>query len=652
MRLRVSGEHEFVVSPLRLVESDEHVTLEAVMAADAVRLFVARAEAVREDFALTLKNAAAIAQICTRLDGLPLAVELAAAWVKMLSPQELLARLERRLPLLTGGGRDLPAHQQTMRDTIAWSHDLLSAEEQVLFRRLAIFSGGSTLDAAQAVAATPGSSDTDVLRGIASLIDKSLLQRHERSHGEARFSMLETVREFGLEQLGSAGEATIIADRHADYFLGLVERIAHAGYSFFWAPHYRATTETLDAIVGIRQIAQEHDNVRVALDCLIERGRAESFLRLTTACGMFWQSRGHLHEAKTRLDSALVVADQAPLPVQAYALQMAGNIALSMGNLDVTAARAGEALTIWRTLGNPYGQASALQLLALVEENHLNWQAATELFEKTLALWRQLDEPIMVGSTLALLGGIAYGQGDFDRAIALEEEAFNLYEAMGDQVGSAMTVWYRGLIAAARGQVLEAARHYRSFFAALAEIDDAEWVFKPLVGLAAVAAQCQQFESSARLLGAVDRMLLRSGGHLFPFDQPAYEQADDAARAALGEERFADVHRDGGDLALEALLIEADAVVAAAEDAARESRQRGVGTSTGLTAREGEVLSLLAAGKTDREIAELLFISRRTANAHVANILGQFEVHSRHDAVARARELGLLPDMADTRRYT
>ena len=317
MRLRVSGEHEYVVSPLRLVESDGHITLEAVIAADAVRLFVARAEAVQEDFALTLENAAAIAQICTRLDGLPLAVELAAAWVKILSPQELLARLERRLPLLTGGGRDLPAHQQTMRDTIAWSHDLLSAEEQVLFRRLAIFSGGSTLDAAQAVAAPPGSSNTDVLRGIASLIDKSLLQRHEGSHGEARFSMLETVREFGLEQLASAGEATIVADRHADYFLGLVERIAHAGYSFFWAPHYRATTETLDAIVGNRQIGQEHDNVRLALDCLLERGRAEAFLRLTAACVPFWQSRGHLHEAKTRLDSALVIADQAPLPVQA-----------------------------------------------------------------------------------------------------------------------------------------------------------------------------------------------------------------------------------------------------------------------------------------------------------------------------------------------
>ena len=323
-----------------------------------------------------------------------------------------------------------------------------------------------------------------------------------------------------------------------------------------------------------------------------------------------------------------------------------------MGNLDVTAARAGEALTIWRTLGDPYGQAMALQLLALVEENQLNWQAATALFEKTLAFWRQLDEPIMVGSTLTLLGGIAYGQGDFDRAVALEEEAFALCEAMGDQVGSALTVWYLGLFAAARGEVLEAARHYRSCFAALAEIHDGEWLFKPLVGLAAVAAQCQRFESSARLLGAVDRMLLRSGGHLFPFDQPAYEQADDAARAALGEERFADVYRAGGDLAIEALMVEADAVVVAAENAARESRRRGLRTSSGLTARECEVLSLLADGKTDREIAELLFISRRTVNAHVANILGQLGVHSRHDAVARSRERGLSPGTAEAHRYS
>ena len=242
----------------------------------------------------------------------------------MLSPRELLARLERRLPLLTGGGRDLPARQQTMRDTIAWSHDLLSPEEQVLFRRLAIFTGGCTLEAAQAVAGESPRSESDVLQGIASLMDKSLLQRNEGANGEARFSMLETVREFGLEQLALAGEALIVADRHADYFVSLVERIAHAGYSFVWAPHYRATTETLDPTVASRQIAQEHDNVRVALDYLIEQGRPESCLRLTTACGPFWQSSGQLHEAQTRLDRALAIVDQAPPPVQAYALLMAG----------------------------------------------------------------------------------------------------------------------------------------------------------------------------------------------------------------------------------------------------------------------------------------------------------------------------------------
>ena len=469
-----------------------------------------------------------------------------------------------------------------MRDTIAWSHDLLSAEEQVLFRRLAIFSGGCTLQAAQAVAAESPRSESDMLQGIASLVDKSLLQRHEGANGEARFSMLETVREFGLEQLSSAGEATIVADRHADYFVSHVERIAHAGYSFVWAPHYRATTEMLDPTVASRQIAQELDNVRVALDYFVELRRAESCLRLTIACGPFWQSSGQLREAQARLDHALAIADQAPAPVQAYALQSAGHIAFSIGNLDVAASRARESLAIWDKIDDPYGQASALSLLAMVEENHLNWQAAAELFETTLDLWRRLNEPIRIGTTLTLLGGIAYGQGQFDRAVALEEEAFALYEATGDQVGSAMTVWYRGLIAAARGEVLEAARYYRSCFAALAEINDGEWPFKPLVGLAAVAAQCQQFEPSARLLGAVDRMLLRSGGHLFPFDQPAYEQATTTTRAALGEEQFADVHHAGGNLALEALLVEADAVVAAAEDAAREPRRRG-GTSTGMT---------------------------------------------------------------------
>jgi predicted ATPase/DNA-binding CsgD family transcriptional regulator len=666
VRLRLSGEREFPLPPLTLPEPGSQPVADLVRS-EAIRLFVDRAQAVRPDFALTPDNAVAVAAICQQLDGLPLAIELAAPRIKVLPPAVLLGKLERRLPLLTGGSRDLPARQQTMRNTIAWSYDLLDPAEQALFRRLAVFVGGCTLEAALAVVATPGRSDIDVLQGIASLVDKSLLQRVEGTGGEARFSMLETVREFGLEQLAASGEASAVGERHADFFVSLVERVAHTAFlspRMFppgasgaltrgnWAPDTRASGEPLDPIAANQQVEHEHDNVRAALDHLAERGRVEACLRLTLACVPFWQSRGYLREAQTQLDRALAIAGLEATPVRAHALQMTGCVAMYMRNLDVAAARAREALTIWRRLDDPRGQASALHILAWVEENKLNWQTATELFEATLETWRRLDEPIQVGNTLAMLGSIAYGQGQLDRAVELVEEAFTVLDAAGDPIGSAMTVWYLGLFATARGEYLEAARRYRSCLVASAEVDDAEWLFKPLVGLAGLAAQLGHIESSARLLGAVDQMLLRTGSQLFPFDRPVYEQAEAAARAELGEERFIAVHDMGGRLTLPEVLAEAEAVVTAAANAAREPRRRGAATSSGLTAREGEVLRLLAKGKTDREIAETLFVSRRTVNAHVANILGQLGVHSRQEAVNRARELGLLGSPADAPRYT
>jgi predicted ATPase len=240
-RLRLSGEHEHVVPPLGLVDPGEHVSSDAVAESPAVQLFVARAQAVQEAFALTAENATAVAAICRRLDGLPLAIELAAARVKVLSPAALLARLERRLVVLTGGGRDLPARQQTMRDTIAWSYDLLTVPEQQLFRRLAIFVGGCTFAAAESVANASGELGIDPFDGLTSLVDKSLLQRVETAGGEPRFSMLETIRELGLERLAACGELDETSRRHAAYFLAFAEQREPGGASLF---------ESLDSIAS------------------------------------------------------------------------------------------------------------------------------------------------------------------------------------------------------------------------------------------------------------------------------------------------------------------------------------------------------------------------------------------------------------------
>ncbi|HLL51538.1 MAG TPA: AAA family ATPase, partial [Thermomicrobiales bacterium] len=274
-RLRLSGEHEHVVPPLGLADLGEGVSCDAVAESPAVQLFVARARAVQEAFALTAENAAAVAAICRRLDGLPLAIELAAARVKVLPPSALLARLERRLPLLSGGGRDLPARQQTMRDTIAWSYGLLSAPEQRLFRRLAIFVGGGTVEAAEVIANARGDLGIDLFEGITSLIDKSLLRRVEGMDGEPRVSMLETVREFGLEQLAAASELDEVRHRHAAFLLTFAEQRELT--SFWHIPTAR-----------LERFAADHDNLGAACDWLCEGSAGEDCLRLAAACAPYW----------------------------------------------------------------------------------------------------------------------------------------------------------------------------------------------------------------------------------------------------------------------------------------------------------------------------------------------------------------------------
>ena len=631
-RLRLSGEHEHVVPPLGLADPGEQVSYDVVAESPAVQLFVARARAVREAFALTAENATAVAAICRRLDGLPLAIELAAARVKVLSPSALLARLERRLVVLTGGGRDLPARQQTMRDTIAWSYDLLSVPEQRLFRRLAIFVGGCTFAAVEAIANVPGDLDVDPFDGITSLVDKSLLQRVEGGDGESRYSMLETVREFGLEQLVASDELDEVSRLHADFFLT------------FSIP-----------IAGLDRFAADHDNLGAACDQLCAGNTAEDGLRLAAACARYWYTRGHLREGSARLHNALAIAGSSPCAAKGHVLNWAAIFAITMGDIEASSLFSQEALAVWNVVGDPRGRAAALYSLAEVEEHHLHWDEAADLFDQAAAICRDLGQPDDLGRALTMRGGVAYAQGDLHRACMFEEEAAALFRQTGALQWLAMTEWYLGLFASSQGRFPAAAHYYHTSLRTLIDAADVVWLFKPLAGLAAVSAAIGEPEPAARLLGAVDTMLLGSGGRLYPLHRPAYEQADTAARAALGSERFITVHDAGGRLTLAELVAEADTIVTRAEAAAREPRRRGAGLRsalTTLTKREHDVLTLVAEGKTDCEIAQLLFISRRTVNAHVANILGRLTVHSRRDAVARAHELGLLPVASHASRYT
>ncbi len=285
---------------------------------EAVRLFVQRAQAVREDFALTSEHALAVAEICRRLDGLPLAIELAAARAKILPPATLLTRLEKRLPLLTGGPRDAPARQRTMRDAIAWSHDLLSSEERALFRRLAVFVGGCTLEAAEAVAGDdPG---LDVLDGISSLVDKSLLREEDGPGGEPRYLMLETVREFGLERLEASAEAGAVREQHAGLFVALAEA---TGLSWFGA----------DQRAGLARLAADLPNVRAAAAWALDHGRAEMLPPLGTAAMVFLYLRGNPAEPQRWLDAALAMSSRAAPGIRVDAVRD-GQLGVASGRPD------------------------------------------------------------------------------------------------------------------------------------------------------------------------------------------------------------------------------------------------------------------------------------------------------------------------------
>ena len=590
-----------------------------------MRLLLARARAADPAFALGESETAIAGEICRRLDGLPLAIELAAARVTLLPPAELLARLERRLPLLTRADADAPARQRTMRDAIAWSHDLLAPGEQVLFRRLAVFAGGFTLEVAEVVAGEAGG---DALEGLGALVDQSLVRRQADAGGEPRYAMLETVREYGLEMLEASGEAADAGRRHAAYYLALAERLApvHVG------PH---------PVAWLDRLAADHDNLRAAFELLCRAEAAEECLRLAAACGFYWFRRGHIGEGRARLGRALALAGPEPTAAKGRALRWAAELALWGGDLPAAATLGREGQAVWDTVGDPRGRVLALHVLALVEQHHGRWDAAAALFGEELAYWRELGETGAVGVVLMFLGMVAYEQGDPARARALVDEAAALFRADGDRTWLAATDAYLGMFAAAEGRLPEAAERYRACLRGFAAAGETTLLYGPLLRLAALAVEVGLPEAAARLLGAADAQLQRTGAGLPPFRRPAYERAGAVARAALGEAGFAAALAAGSGFGLEDWLAEADRIVAAVEAAARPVRLPGTGAPAGLTAREVEVLRLLAAGHSNQDIADALFLSPGTVKVHVTHILAKLGLKSRSAAADYAHRHGL-----------
>ncbi len=458
--LHVYGEHEFPVPSLALPDLQSAVSIETLAKNSAITLFIQRAAAVRPSFELTDENALAIATICTRLDGLPLAIELAAARIKLLSPSAMQARLESSLQLLTGGAKDLPVRQQTLRGTIDWSHDLLSKPEQALFRRVSVFVGGGTLEGVEAVCNTKQDLEVDVLEGMESLVDKSLVKQIEGQQGESRFVLLDTVREYGLECLAASGEQDATRRAHAAYCLVLAEESA----SQVGDPSRTEWVILFDV---------EHDNFRAALEWLTQTGNADWGLRLGTALFQFWDMREHLTEGRDRLGKLLKLKG-APghSNTRARALFAAGVLAVQQGDDASAYASLDESLAIARELNDTRGVGIALNALAAHARDLGHLEVCRALFEESLAVWRSLGDRVVVARALSNLANVVKLQRDYALARSLYEECLSIFRELRDHTGMALSLNYEADVAHEQGDEVVAHALYEESLAIFKELGD------------------------------------------------------------------------------------------------------------------------------------------------------------------------------------
>ena len=628
--LRLSGEHDMVVPPLASVDPERLPPLGRLGEAEAVRLFRERASAANPDFVLTDANIADVATLCIRLDGLPLAIELAAARVRALSPQAMLRLLDQRLRLLTGGARDQPTRLRSLRDTIAWSYDLLTPEEQVLFRRLAVFVGGCTVAAAEAVVSGPDDDALDPFENIVSLVDKSLLRQETGVDGEPRFTMLETIREFALEQLAVHGEETATRKRHAAYYLALAEQAAPD------PPGGRMLEQWLWVLEA------EHPNLRAVLTWLAEQGEPETCLRLACFLGQFWFHHMHLSEGRRWVEQALAQADAASADLRAEALWRAGLLANYQGDEERAISLLEGGLALSRELGDTWVTPLGLLMLGIVAEDQGRYAQAAPLLEEARTVAEQLGHQFVTPYALGHLAVVAYGQGDWSRALALGEEALHLAHAREDSWAAGVALRCLALTASERGDFMGAASHLIETLAVDLAQGYRESIMKDYAYFAVLAAGRGQMNEACQLFGASEALLEAFGGALALPESATYARAASAARTVLGDDAFAAVWAAGRALSLEEAATVARAVAAAAMMPNPTTSPPDVATRHGLTPREFEVLRLVAAGRSNAQIAHTLSISPRTVTTHLTKIFTKLRVSSRTGAVAAARRRNLV----------
>jgi len=581
--LHVYGEHEFPVPPLGLPDLRSVPPVEVLARLPAIALFVERAQAVKPEFALTRENAPAVAAICARLDGLPLAIELAAARIKLLSPSAMLARLESRLNLLTGGARDLPTRQQTLRGTVDWSYGLLNAAEQTLLRRLSVFTGGCTLEGVEAVCDTKGDLGLDILDGMASMVDKSLAQQVEQVDAETRFVMLNTIREYALDRLGESDDEAAVRRAHAAYYLVLAEE---------GAEDVVAHPECLD------RFEVEHDNFRLALDYLITSGEAEWGLRLGAALFRFWETREYLAEGRDAIARLLAMPGTAARPkLRARLLFAAAVLAGEQGDYEAGRQLFEDSLETCVELNDNRGVAVALNALAVNARERGELVDATSLFERCVTIWRDLGDLADIARALSNLANAKKLQGEYAPASALYDECLTMFRKAGDDAGVAWTLNCQADVArekldlvAARsfceqslaafrqlrdgwgiasalsdlaslnsdqGNDAEARRLYGESIKMFQDLGHKRGIARALECLAVSAAAQSSAEQSLHLAGAAAALRQRLGAPLALADQPRLEKALEFARRTLGNAAGLTAWMEGWAMPVEQAIHEA-----------------------------------------------------------------------------------------------
>ncbi|MCI0575090.1 MAG: tetratricopeptide repeat protein, partial [Chloroflexi bacterium] len=669
--LHLYDEHIFPVLPLNFPEPKHLLSLERLTQYEAVSLFIQRARTVKPDFQVTHKNALAVAEICRRLDGLPLAIELAAARVRLLTPEAILARLEHRLPLLIGGARNLPVRQQTLRNTIAWSYGLLDDAEKKLFRRLAVFVGGRTLEAIEAVCNAEGDPspgavqalETDGLEGIASLVDKSLLWKEEGVAGEPRFVMLETVREYAWEQLVASGESEVMQRRHADYYLMLAQRAAPA-------------MEGQEVVAWLDRLDRDYDDLRRALNWLLAQGKAsaaEDAARLLVQLRVFWDGSAHTNEHLGWLKQAARQMGDKLTPLRSQALRRLSIVARKWGDYSASKAWAEQAMATARELGDKKEITDSLNHLATIDLVQGDYSTARARMEETLAVYREVGANTFVASTLNNLGEVARYQGDYESAEGFYRESLSLFRSLQDRTGIIESVGNWGHSLHHLGRFQEAREALLDALVLAHEINAPARAAALLTGLAGVAvseietedkmttkhpslkSRASTLEQVARNLGLAAELLAQKGRRLEPLEQAEFDRTAAAARARLGEEAFNRAWEEGQAMNLNQVFELAGGTsqtenegegirLHGQERPAMPEASRSVTALQQLTRREIEVLRLVAQGLTAPQVAERLYLSTRTVENHLRSIYGKLDVSTRAAATRIAVEHGLLND--------